>query len=302
MLAQELDKQSSAASEQLQRNEEQRQLSKPELEPAVEEEEDLESMMALDDGAGEKETDIKPKSVKYKALSAGAIRVRAEMDSDPAGKLVLGEIIEVSETKELGNGTVRVHFDRGWTSVTAKSGKVFLKLVVDEEENDDSEPEDSGLASGTGSDSEPEADRDGMMAELDGGDDTAEASEPPEAAMEDLEAMAASLESEAAEPEIDLEAMAAELAEPDGSTGGGKGASGEVRYTAVAKGVVRKAKGKDSWKVGNLDLGIEIVALEEEVVDGTTRVHFKHTAGKRDLEGWVSVTAAKGTPLLVRSN
>ena len=292
MLAQELDKQSSAASEQLQRNEEQRQLSKPELEPAVEEEEDLESMMAsLDDGAGEKETDSK--SVKYKALSAGAIRVRAEMDSDPAGKLVLGEIIEVSETKELGNGTVRVHFDRG---------KVLPKLVVDEEENDDSEPEDSGLASGTGSDSEPEADRDGMMAELDGGDDAAEASEPPEAAMEDLEAMAASLESEAAEPEIDLEAMAAELAEPDGSTGGGKGASGEVRYTAVAKGVVRKAKGKDSWKVGNLDLGIEIVALEEEVVDGTTRVHFKHTAGKRDLEGWVSVTAAKGTPLLVRSN
>ena len=57
------------------------------------------------------------------------------MDSDPAGNLMEGEIIVVSETKKLGNGTMRVHFDRGWTSVTAKSGKVLLQMMVDEEQS-----------------------------------------------------------------------------------------------------------------------------------------------------------------------
>ena len=146
---------------------------------------------------------------------------------------------------------MRVQFDKGWVSVTAASGKVLLEEVI----------------------AEPAA----LEPEL------------PEPAMEDwVEEMAASIESEAAEPGMDLEAMAAELAEPavGGSSGGGEDSSsspGEVRYKAIAKGVVRKGKGKDSRKVGNLDVGSEIVALEEELVDGTTRVRFvlKQKGGKR---------------------
>ena len=64
------------------------------------------------------------------------------MDSAPAGKLTEGEIIEVIETKELDAKTTRVRFDRGWTSVKAKSGKLLLELVVDEDSDDDDEEEE----------------------------------------------------------------------------------------------------------------------------------------------------------------
>ena len=52
------------------------------------------------------------------------------MNSEPAGKMEVGQIIVVSERKEL-DGTVRVRFNGGWASVTSKSGKVLLEEVVD---------------------------------------------------------------------------------------------------------------------------------------------------------------------------
>ena len=69
----------------------------------------------------------------YKALAPGVIREGAEMDSDKAGKLEEGEEIVVTERKELDDGTMRVKFDRGWTSVSAKSGKALLELVEEEQ-------------------------------------------------------------------------------------------------------------------------------------------------------------------------
>ena len=48
------------------------------------------------------------------------------MESDKVGRLEEGEIIDVIETQETASGTTRVHFDRGWASVTAKNGKQLL--------------------------------------------------------------------------------------------------------------------------------------------------------------------------------
>ena len=61
---------------------------------------------------------------------AGAIRVGSEMDTEKVGKLKIGEEIAVTKQKELDDGTMRVKFERGWTSVMAgKSGRPLLELV-----------------------------------------------------------------------------------------------------------------------------------------------------------------------------
>ena len=81
----------------------------------------------------------------YKAVASGVIREGAAMDSDKAGRVEEGETIIVTERQEV-DGTMRVKFDRGWTSVTSKSGKVLLE-EVEEVDGDDSEPEDPDMAS-----------------------------------------------------------------------------------------------------------------------------------------------------------
>ena len=68
-------------------------------------------------------------SARYKAVAQGVIRKEADMDSENVGKLKVGEIILVTETKIMSAGTVRVHFDRGWASLNAKSGKVLLEKL-----------------------------------------------------------------------------------------------------------------------------------------------------------------------------
>ena len=121
-------------------------------------------MDAMMDELGEgdaAETDDAPGSApRYRALSAGVIRKEAAMDSATVGKLTAGEEYVALGTEDIGS-TVRVHFERGWASVTAKSGKALLELVVDDGA-ESSEPEASDLGSdsepeGEFSDSEPEA-------------------------------------------------------------------------------------------------------------------------------------------------
>ena len=72
------------------------------------------------------------------------------MDSPKAepGKLTIGQEIEVLEQQKV-DGTMRLRFEGGWTSLTAKSGKVLLERVDAEPEPEESE--------GEASDSEPEA-------------------------------------------------------------------------------------------------------------------------------------------------
>ena len=61
----------------------------------------------------------------------GAIRAGSEMDTEKVGKLKIGEEIAVTKQKELDDGTMRVKFERGWTSVMAgKSGRPLLELVA----------------------------------------------------------------------------------------------------------------------------------------------------------------------------
>ena len=99
---------------------------------------------------------------RYKVLAPGVIRTGAAKDSPKADpeKLMVGQEIEVLETQEV-DGTTRLRFEGGWTSLTAKSGKELLRrLEGSEDEVNGSEPEDSDLDSepeDSDLDSEPEA-------------------------------------------------------------------------------------------------------------------------------------------------
>ena len=63
-------------------------------------------------------------SVKViRAIKAGLIRAGAEPDSDKAGKIEAGETFEILEERIMPNGKKRIRMDRGWVSMTAKSGK-----------------------------------------------------------------------------------------------------------------------------------------------------------------------------------
>ena len=66
----------------------------------------------------------------YKAVAPGVIRTGAAMDSPKADpeKLTIGQEIEVLEQQKV-DGTMRLRFEGGWTSLTAKSGKVLLERV-----------------------------------------------------------------------------------------------------------------------------------------------------------------------------
>ena len=69
-----------------------------------------------------------PVKLTYKALAGGVIRSGAALDSAKVGNLREGEVIGVT-AKQMVSGSTRVKFDRGWTSVLAKSGKTLLELV-----------------------------------------------------------------------------------------------------------------------------------------------------------------------------
>ena len=138
--------------------------------------------------------------IRYKALAAGMIRTGAALDSPKAKpeKLKVGQVIVVTEQREVG-GQLRLRFDGGWTSQTAKSGKVLLELLEPEPG-----PETDGDES-AGSDNALEA----LAAELGGDDD------------DDMEDMAQELlspggdEAEGDGNDVDLEAMMGELEDGD---------------------------------------------------------------------------------------
>ena len=65
----------------------------------------------------------------YRSLNKAVIREGVESDSPKVGNLEPGEVFNVLEMKEMPDGARRVRMERGWVSVTAKSGK---SLLVDE--------------------------------------------------------------------------------------------------------------------------------------------------------------------------
>ena len=96
------------------------------------------------------ESAAEPTGVRYRIISAGVIRTRKAMDSDKAKreKTVEGEVILVTETGELEDGTARLKFDGGWTSLTAKSGKVLIEKLEDQEPSAEEDPAtDASVAS-----------------------------------------------------------------------------------------------------------------------------------------------------------
>eukprot|EP01045_Picozoa_sp_COSAG04_P022444 COSAG04_NODE_2538_length_3958_cov_13.961389_1_plen_99_part_10 len=57
-----------------------------------------------------------------RALKGGVIRAGIEMDSAKLGNLTPGEVFEVLGEGTTDDGTRRVRMERGWVSLTAKSG------------------------------------------------------------------------------------------------------------------------------------------------------------------------------------
>ena len=74
---------------------------------------------------------------RYRALAPGVIRTGAALDSPKAepDKLTIGEEILVTN-RQIVDGSTRLQFDRGWTSETAKSGKVLLERIDPEPDNE----------------------------------------------------------------------------------------------------------------------------------------------------------------------
>ena len=71
-----------------------------------------------------------PSSVgSYTCLIKSQIRSGFEMDSDKAGVLKKGEVIDAYELKVNDQGTTRVRFARGWVSMAAGNGAVVLEPV-----------------------------------------------------------------------------------------------------------------------------------------------------------------------------
>ena len=65
----------------------------------------------------------------YTCLIKSQIRSGFEMDSDKAGVLKKGEVIEAYEERVNDQGTTRVRFARGWVSMAAGNGAVVLEAV-----------------------------------------------------------------------------------------------------------------------------------------------------------------------------
>ena len=68
-------------------------------------------------------------TLAYRSMHEAVIRSGAKMESAKCGSLSVGEVFKVLEVQMLADGMRRVRMERGWVSVTAKSGK---PLCVDE--------------------------------------------------------------------------------------------------------------------------------------------------------------------------
>ena len=66
---------------------------------------------------------------RYTCVKKSQVRAGFEMDSDKAGVLKKGEVIDAYELKVNDQGTTRVRFARGWVSMAAGNGAVVLEPV-----------------------------------------------------------------------------------------------------------------------------------------------------------------------------
>ena len=86
----------------------------------------------------------------YKLLAMGVVRRSAEMESDKVGKLQEGEVIIALGSKQLGE-TTRVRCDRGWVSVTSKTGTLLLERTAGTPPEPEPEPVGDPVAAKPGS-------------------------------------------------------------------------------------------------------------------------------------------------------
>ena len=61
-------------------------------------------------------------STTYRSLKKGVIREGPEVTSEKVGNLAPGELFEVLEERVMEDGKKRFRMERGWVSMTAKSG------------------------------------------------------------------------------------------------------------------------------------------------------------------------------------
>jgi hypothetical protein len=80
----------------------------------------------------ESSEDESPPTVRYKSLTTGIIREGADPGSAKAGKLEVGEVVVVLAEHELESGVLRVMCEKGWVSVTAKTGKAMMERLPEE--------------------------------------------------------------------------------------------------------------------------------------------------------------------------
>ena len=66
---------------------------------------------------------------RYKCVRRSVIRAGFEMDSDKAGTLEKGTVIEVLEERVNAEGITRVRFAGGWTSLVTGAGLVVLSQM-----------------------------------------------------------------------------------------------------------------------------------------------------------------------------
>ena len=80
--------------------------------------------------------------VRYRVVAAAVVRTGAALDSAKAvvDKLAEGEEVVVTEQRQVG-GQLRLKFGGGWTSQTARSGKVLLERVNEPEPQPQPQPE-----------------------------------------------------------------------------------------------------------------------------------------------------------------
>jgi len=74
-------------------------------------------------------------SARYRVVAAAIVRTGAALDTPKAAAhtLPVGQEIVVTEQVRLGE-QVRLKFDGGWTSQTARNGSVLLELVQPDKE------------------------------------------------------------------------------------------------------------------------------------------------------------------------
>lgn len=80
----------------------------------------------------ESSEDDSPPTVRYRSLTTGIIRESSDPGSAKVGKLDVGEVVVALAEQELENGIVRVMFEKGWVSVTAKTGKAMMEKLPED--------------------------------------------------------------------------------------------------------------------------------------------------------------------------